>query len=389
LLATLQQKDTCMSSKLIATLLCMLSLGFAIAQNTKSAKDLYNRGIELQDNAKYAQALESFQQAIAKEPNYREAIYSAGWNSNELKKYSEALAYLQKAKQLWPTEPKVYLELGYAYEKLNKKNDAIANYNKCLELDKDHALAYKYLGILYYDQYQYQKALDNLHSFLLLRPDSDDDDVYFRKAVSENELGNYTQALSSIAKAYELNPSYVKYLNEFGYTHLMLQNTDSALGWYDKAIKLDARSLTALNGRADVYRKLKKDNTEAIRLYNKTLAVDPNNANANYYIGWCYNELNKYSDAIPYLKKAIQADARFVSAFTELGYAEYALKNYDAALATLQKATAIKKTELNVYYSGLCYVRKQDKVAAEKMLNDLATMDSEYAGQLKELINKM
>jgi tetratricopeptide (TPR) repeat protein len=378
-----------MSSKLIATLFCMLSLGFAIAQATKSAKDLYSQGIELQDNEKYSQALETFQKAIAKDPNYKEAIYSAGWNSNELKKYNEALAYLQKAKQLWPSEPKVYLELGYAYEKLNKKNDAIANYNKCLELDKDHALAYKYLGIVYYDQYQYQKALDNLHSFLILRPDSDDDDVYFRKAVSENELGFYTEALMSITKAYELNPSYVKYFNETGYTHIMLQNTDSALSWYGRAIKLDAKSLTALNGRADVYRKLKKDNTEAIRLYRKTLEVDLNNTNANYYTGWCYNELSKYNDAIPYLKKAIQADAGFVSAYTELGYSDYALKNYDEALATLKKGIAIEKTELSIYYSGLCYVAKKDKAAAEKIMNELVTMDSEYAGQLKDLIVKM
>ncbi|MBK9532250.1 MAG: hypothetical protein IPO42_10750 [Chitinophagaceae bacterium] len=38
----------------------------------------------------------------------------------------------------------------------------------------------------------------------------------------------------------------------------MLENADEALLNFDKALSIDPKSLTALNGRADVYRKLKK-----------------------------------------------------------------------------------------------------------------------------------
>jgi len=85
----------------------------------------------------------------------------------------------------------------------------------------------------------------------------------------------------------------------------------------------------------------------------------------------------------------IEADPQYVSAYTELGYCDYALKNYDDALINFKKALAIEKTELNMYYSGLCYIGKKDKQAALKMMNDLKAISSDYAADLQKAIDKM
>lgn len=378
-----------MFKQLLITAVSFLLININSAQTTKTAIQDYEEGIKLQDSKKYAEAMVAFKKAITKNPNYKEALYSAGWTSNELKKYTEALPYLQKAKSLWPKEPKVYLELGYAYEKLDKKTDAIDNYVKCLSIKPGYALAYKYLGILYYDDYNYEKALENIDLFIKYEPDTKSDDIYYRKAVSENDLGKYNDALVSINKANDLNPNNVKFLNELGYTYYLLKNKDDALIYYDKVLVIDPKSLTALNGRADVSRKLKKDHAEAIVLYAKTLVINPKNIKANYWTGWCYNELGKYSEAIPYLKKVIEVDDKYVSAYTELGYVDYALKNYDEALINFKKAFALEKTELNLYYTGLCFIGKKDKAAAIKMMNDLKAQNSKYAEELQKLIDKM
>ncbi len=367
------------------------ALSFLIinVSTAQTATQLYDEGIKLQDQDKNAEAIASFKKAIGKDPNYKEALYSAGWNSNELKKYSDALAYLQKAKTLWPNEAKVYLELGYACENLDKKTEAIENYNKCLSLDDGYALAYKYLGILYYDTYDYKKSLVNISSYIELKPDTKDDDIYYRKGVSENELEQYSDALVSIKKADELKPNNVKFLNELGYTYYMLKNTDDALKYYNKAVSIDPKSQTGLNGIADVSRKLKKETTEAIKLYRKTLEINPKNTKANYWIGWCYNELEKPTEAIPYLKRVIAEDDKYVAAYTELGYCDYSLKNYDEALSNFKKAMAIEKTELGLYYAGLCYVEKKQKSDAVKMVSELKALDSEYVEKLQKLIDKM
>lgn len=378
-----------MLKQVLLSAVCFLVLNSSTAQTAKTALQFYEEGIKLQDSEKYTDALVSFKKAIAKNPNYKEAIYSAGWTCNELKKYTEAITYLEKAKALWPTESKIYLELGYANDKLANKTVAIANYNKCISLKDDYALAYKYLGIIYYDDEDYKKALENLESFIKYEPDTKDDDVYYRKAVSENDQDKTDDALISINKANELNPNNVKFLNELGYTYYALKKADEALNYYDQALAIDAKSQIALNGRGNVYRKLKKDPAEAIKLYAKTLEVNSDNTNASYWTGWCYNDLEKYADAIPFLKKVIELDNQYVSAYTELGYSDYSLKNYDDALTNFKKALTIDKTELSLYYSGLCYIKKNQKSEALKMIVELKKMESEYVEELQQLIDKM
>lgn len=99
--------------------------------------------------------------------------------------------------------------------------------------------------------------------------------------------------------------------------------------------------------------------------------------------------MSKLNDAVPYLKKVIEIDDKYVSVYTEPGYCDYALKKYDNALLNFKKAFAIVKTELNMYYTGLCFIGKKDKSAALKMMNDLKALDSDYAGDLQKLIDKM
>jgi tetratricopeptide (TPR) repeat protein len=368
---------------------CLLLVSTTPAQTGKTAIQYYDQGIKLLDTEKYTEALAAFKNAIAKDPGYKEALYSAGWTCNELKNYTDAVAYLEKARTLWPNEAKVYLELGYANEMLKKKTVAIDFYNKCLSLDDEYALAYKYLGLLYYDDFNNEKAIENFEYYLELVPDTEDDNVYYKKGVAENDLARYNAALASVKKAVELKPRSTRNINELAYTYYLLENADDALNNYDRALLIDPKSLSALNGRADVYRKLKKDAAAAIKLYAKTLELEPKNKKANYWTGWCYNEMERYNDAVPFLKKVIEVDDQYVSAYTELGYSDYALKNYDDALYYFKKAFAIEKTALNLYYTGLCYVGKKQKAEAAKMVLELKAMKSDYAGKLQEKIDKL
>lgn len=328
---------------------------FSFAVTTaQTATKFYDEGIKLINDSRYKEAMVSFRKAIAIRPDYKEALYRAGWTSNELEKYSDALEFLQKAKTLWPSEPKVHLELGYAFSKLDKYSDALSCYQKCISLNDDVSLAYKYLGNLYYDDANYEEALKSLKLYIKYEPDTNDEDVYFRKAASENELELFDDALVSITTADSLKPNTPKFLNEMGYC----------------------------------YHKL-NDDEQALKTYKKSLAIDPSNATANYWAGWIYNEKEDYKAAITYLKKAIETDDRYVSAYVELGYADYSLKNYDAALATFKKVMTIEKTQLALYYSGLCYIGKKDKTAATKMVKELKEINSGYADDLQDAIDEM
>ncbi len=375
-----------MFKKILIPVVCILVFVSASAQ---TATQIYNKGVDLVDQKKYSEALSQFKKAITLNANYKEAFYYAGWCSIELKKYTESLTYLQKAKSLWPNEAKVYREIGYANEKLNKLNLATDNYKKSIDLQKDNPLAYKYLAYLYYDAKRYEDALVNFDWYINYTSNITDEDIYYTKGYCENESGKYNDALSSLAKALKLAPNMASTNNEMAYAHLRLGNAEDALSYYSTALEINPKSTLASNGIAEVYRTLKKDIPEAIKKYQVTIDIDPKNKTAYYWIGWCYNDLGKYNEAVPILKKAIEIDANYVSAITELGYSDYALKNYDDALYDFKRSMNIKKTELNVYYSGLCYVGKKQKTEAQKMVQELKTMDSDYAQTLQDKIDKM
>lgn len=126
----------------------------------------------------------------------------------------------------------------------------------------------------------------------------------------------------------------------------------------------------------------------AVLSFKKAIEKYPDYKEALYQVGWCYNDKERYNDAVPYLKKAIEIDKEYVTAITELGYCDYALQNYDDALKQFDKAISIDRTELSLYYAGLCYVGLRQKINALRMYNDLKEMGSaSYAEKLKKKID--
>lgn len=371
------------ASSLIALL---LMTAFAIAQPAVTA---YNEGKKFEKEEKYANALASYKKAISLNPSYKEALYAAGWCANELEKYTEALDYLQKAKKLWPNEAKIYLESGYANQNLEKRDAALDDFDQCLSLQEDYALAYKYRGNLYYDESNYEKALENYEKYSQYDSDITSSEFYYRKGYCYNEFDKYDDAIASLKKAVELKSNYTSAYNELGYAYLKQENREDALKTFNKALDVDPKSAVAMNGIGDVYKDIDKNMDKAIEAYQRTLRTAPENKKANYQIGWCLNDKEKYNDAVVYLKKALTIDSKYVNAMTELGYSYYSLENYDDALNQFDKALSIRKSELSFYYAGLCYIGLKQKSNAERMYRELKDMKSDNADKLRKKIDAL
>lgn len=242
-------------------------------------------------------------------------------------------------------------------------------------------------GLKLHTDEKYEEALTAFKNAIAKNPNYKE--ALYKAGWTCNELEEYEDALIYLQKARLLWSDEPKIPLEMGYASYQLENADMAISYYREALRLDPESTTATNGLGNVYRVLKKDQNDAIYNYAKTLRKDPRNISANYWTGWCLNDLRKYREAIPYLKKVLEVDSKYVSAYTELGYSDYALKDYDAALDDFKKAFAIKKTGLTLYYTGLCFIGKKDKTSAMKLLDELKKMDSRFASDLQVAIDKM
>ena len=367
----------------------LLLSSISFCQST--AQEWYDKGVKLKNDKKAPEALTAFKEAVKLRNDYKEAWYEAGWCQNDVKDYGGALTSLRTARSLGYDYARVYFELGYAFEKTENYDSAIYQYNYVLQLNNSYSSAFKQLAYVYYNKNENQTALDYFTKYEEIAKNPINDYLYwYRKGFVQNALKKYADAKISLNKSLEFKTDYVNTYLELGFAGKNLKQDDEAISNYKKAMELDPKSHVPVNGIGEVYRDNKKDMNEAMSWYQKTLAMNPNERKANFGMGYCSNSLKNYSAAVTYLQKAIQYEPTYTAAYVELGYAHYKLTNNTPALENFNKALSLNpKNENARYYATLVYVSQNNKSMAQKMVEELKTLNSKYVTELQDKVNKL
>ena len=373
----------------LITLFLLCSVTFVLSSQT-TAEEFVTDGIAKKDNTDCEGAIVKYNSALAIEPLNFNALYEKGWCLNELQKYEEATKMLEKSSGVEPESVKSTFELAYAYDHLNNFEKAIENYKKVLSLDPDYYEAIQNLAYLYYDSDEYENAYDYFVQYVDSEPDPDND-AYYYAGWCANELEKYADAVHYFRNYFpEEARENAKKFSEIGFAWYKLENAAEAEQAYNAALSYESTYGAALRGLGDTYYDLKEDRNMALSYYEKAISNDPDNSMYLYYdIGWIYNEMERYQDAINMLSKAIDYDEQDSYAYVELGYANYMLDYNDAALSALKKAVEMNsESVLGLYYLGLTYLNLSRKSDAMDVYYKLKPMDEEYADKLLQEINE-
>lgn len=375
--------------KKLCILLSLFCTGFcSVAQD---ALALYEEGIQLKSQKKMKEAAEKFKQAALQKKDYSDALYELGWCRNELKDYAGAIQALRQAMPLIGNTYKTNFELGYAFEKTSNYDSAIYYYNKCLLINSNNASVHKQLGYVAYQQENYTKALEHFVNYeKVVKTPVSDYLFWYRKGFMQNATKNYIGSKTSLQQSLEFKTDYINTYLELGFACKNLKENDDAISWYNKAIAIDPKSHIPYNGIAEVYRDNLRDMDMAMSWYQKALDINPNERKANYGKGYCLNSKGSYSAAIPHLRKAIEMEDTYTAAYVELGYSYYKTGNTVDAMTNFNYAIALSpKNENGRYYKGLIYISQKDKTNAQKMVDELKSLNSKNAATLEERLNKM
>ena len=206
----------------------------------------------------------------------------------------------------------------------------------------------------------------------------------------QNELNNHQAAITSLEKAGRLLTTNFRIYYELGHAYFYLDSVTASLKYFQESIRINPDYHLPYIGIGDLYKEKIKNTAEALTWYLKAYNIDDAHKKTNYLIGWCYNDLEKYDKAVPYLKKAVAADSSNTTAIIELGFSFYSLGKYDESISTMKKIVDLPpKPELAVFYTGLCNVKKGGKAEAVNRYNELVILNSQYALTLLEAIKKM
>ncbi len=213
---------------------------------------------------------------------------------------------------------------------------------------------------------------------------SDSSAVYFQKALAEKTAKRYLVASGYFDKAAQLNPNFEEAFMQDAYVNLEMRKTDRAKELFLKVYALNPNNKAAIKELTQLYysyhqydkavefaQKCKdcenseriigmcsyeqEDYATAISGLQNVLAKNPNDAEASYTIARCYLELEQEDKAIPYYKKAVEADATKPLWAYELAIVYANKEDYGNAIIMYNKAADNGYEKTNDYNENLGY----------------------------------
>jgi len=265
-----------MKRRILFPLLFFVSPFIVSAQST--AKEWYNKGIELKGKQDHEGGLAAFKNAISKKADYNEAYYQAGVCCNELEKYEDAVDLLKKFAPKTDNEKKNKCnELGLSYYKLQRGTEAIMEYKNTIELFPKDGIALRGLANVYYEIAEDHDSAIEYFEKAIKEDEEDSKPIYYKLGWLYNDKEQYDDAIKILLKAIEYDSEDSGYREELGYAYYQKEEYEFALTQLNKAITLDDASKLGYYYKGLCFVATNRKG-EAMSMYYKLKEIDSDTA---------------------------------------------------------------------------------------------------------------
>jgi tetratricopeptide (TPR) repeat protein/glycosyltransferase involved in cell wall biosynthesis len=247
----------------------------ALSHDAAFAEAHNNLGTLLAQSGQPDDALRAFRRAVELQPAYAEAYNNLGIFLGTRRDFADAVAAFERAVAIDGTRPIWLNNLGNALVELFRFEPALAAYDRAIALDASYMEAWSNRGV----------ALRGLR-----RPDD---------------------AVASFQRALSISPHYLDALNNLGIVLKECRRFDEAIATFERGIATLPQGAKAtvplMTNLAVVYEELARHD-EAERIARRALAIDPGYFEAFNVLGNCAFERGEYDAALVEYEKALAAD---------------------------------------------------------------------------------
>lgn len=265
-----------------------------------------------------------------------------------------------------PNSALVYARLATEYVKKGMLSAAMESCKEALARDPDYIDARLMLAGLYSASREDEMALKQYD--LVLTKDSKHEEAAVFKSQVLAESNRGIEASRFLEKFTKQNPEAVLAWYYLGRTYQSLDHTKDAIRAYQKAIALRPNFSQASLALSFLYEE-KKMNTEAKKVYKELFEESQDLAAANR-LATIYLKEERYKEAIPYLESIIATDPDDMNSKVKLGLLYMETKEYEKAV-TLFKGilTKVPDSDRIHYYLGSLYEEmKKTDLAMEELM---------------------
>lgn len=184
--------------------------GLALNLNHESASINNGMGLALMQVERYKEASGYLKEALRLQPENLDIQCSLASVYKDMGLFEKAASEYEKIILSQPDYPNVYNDLADSYKELGKKDRAFAEYQREIDFsgkklltNPDDAVTLRNLAYAYNGVGNYKKAEEAINKALELRPGYRE--AYLTLAKIQENAGNNTEALASLAKARSLS----------------------------------------------------------------------------------------------------------------------------------------------------------------------------------------
>lgn len=207
------------------------------------------------------------------------------------------------------------------------------------------------------------------------------------------QQGLWTQAMTSIKRAVELDPKNASYHNSLGNCHKAQKNYNLAVPCYQTALLLKPDYASPTNNLGTIYQHQNAFD-KAASIYRQALVINPNSPDPHYNLGLCalhqnnpeqalqsfdacrqlapdhlkinlmtgvaYLQLNQFSQAKSCFEAQIAIDPNCHESHFHLGQIAFQTDQFSEALTAFERTIALKPDHLEAnHYAGTCHMALQ------------------------------
>ncbi len=231
-----------------------------------------------------------------------------GWLHSDQLEFQRAVEMYKKATELDPDFAMAYANMSiihtrmyfYGYdrteERLAKSRAAV---NRALELHPDLPEAHLALAFYYYwGLLDYDRATEIFESIQKARPNFSPELLGY----IQRRQGKWEESISSLKKAFRLNPRYSQLAYQIGLSYLSRRLYDQAEEWFDRTISINQDHLGAQSGQIGIF-VLSKGDTKKARAALETLPRHHLTDYMRFTLGMLernYEQVLDLLDSLPY-----------------------------------------------------------------------------------------
>ncbi|MBL6445067.1 tetratricopeptide repeat protein [Fulvivirga sp. 29W222] len=234
-------------------------------------------------------------------------------------------------------------------EKIESKqlsqNELAEEQNRLNKYKSDQADIHHLKGVIRTRQLRRQDAIDEFRKALELKVSSQ---TLTDLALTYLEIGLLHDALKLLHQARSIDStSYKPYFN-LANVHYKVQNTDSALYYYQRAQK-KKRDLKWPYLYSGLIYTQKEDYSKAIDQYNSYIAIDSANEEVYFRRAVLYSELRQWPEALGDWTHVLKLNPKNAEAWRNKGLSHFQVAQYDSAITAFDEALKILPEESYTY----------------------------------------